>query len=285
VADFNTGRVILELKDAYGEFISDDVELRFRNLKLHSLDFLKNGHLTGAAFPLDGIPAFPTGNWQVDILTKKYRFKSVFVDLPSNGEFPIKETFFVNPAKVKPIFPTSADINRDVQWEALRNVLQSSTIVYAELSDSQKAGLLNLFAKMNHESADNAWSDVSTVFDVKPARIFATVKRQLWEKVKSRPQRFHLEPDNGSMHVFGGGWTRLVEAASFKTPDRMGNLQLTFADDADQNLAVDADLDDHQGLQHAFDVIKHKFSGDTNPYDIHDVLVKFHGIDPGYHFA
>jgi len=77
----------------------------------------------------------------------------------------------------------------------------------------------------------------------------------------------------------------LVEHASFKTPDPMGNLQLTFAQNTKKNMAVDADLDDHQGLKHAFDVIKHKFSGDTNPYGIHQVLVKFQGIDPGYHFA
>jgi hypothetical protein len=62
----------------------------------------------------------------------------------------------------------------------------------------------------------------------------------------------------------------------------MGNLQLTFATNAQEQFAVDADLDDHQGIKHAFDVIKHKFSGDTHPYDIHEVLVKFHGIDPGY---
>jgi hypothetical protein len=62
----------------------------------------------------------------------------------------------------------------------------------------------------------------------------------------------------------------------------MGNLQLTFATNAQEQFAVDADLDDHQGIKHAFDVIKHKFSGDTHPYDIHEVLVKFQGIDPGY---
>ena len=38
----------------------------------------------------------------------------------------------------------------------------------------------------------------------------------------------------------------------------------------------------HRGLQDALDVIKPKFSGDTSPYDIHEVLVKFQGIDPGY---
>jgi len=280
--DFNKGTVVLELRDAYGDFISDHVELRFRNLKLHSYDFLHEADLDGTRYSLAGVPAFPTGNWQVDISLRKYRFKSVFVDLPSNGEALIKETFFIDPTKARPVFPSSADIQNGGRWEKLREVLASSIVSYDKLSDGQKAGLLNLFAKMNDSSGATVWNDVGNVFEVKPARIYAQVKTELWERVRGLPQRFHEEPDNGSMHKFGGEWTRLIEHASFKTPDRMGNLQLTFANNAQEKMAVDADLDDHQGLQHAFDVIKHKFSGDTNPYDIHEVLVKFHGIDPGY---
>ncbi len=155
MADFNTGKVVLEFKDAYGKFISDDVELRFRNLKLHSYDFLHKAHLEDKSFSLDGVPAFPTGNWKVEIFPTKYRFKSVFVDLPSNGESVIKETFFVDPAKVKPILPSSADIQLGGRWQGLRDALASSTIVYDELIDQQKAGLLNLFAKMSDESAEN----------------------------------------------------------------------------------------------------------------------------------
>lgn len=280
----NTGTVILEFTNAYGLFISAHVELKFRNLKLHSYDFLHEADLAGNRYSLSGVPAFPTGNWQVDISLRNYRFKSVFVDLPSNGETLIKETFFIDPSKAHPVFPSSLDIQSGGRWGKLRDVLTSSTISYDDLSDRQKAGLLNLFAKMNDSSGANVWSDVSTVFEVKPARIYAQVKTELWERVRALPQRFHEQPDNGGMHKFNEEWTRMSEHASFKTPDRVGNLQLTFASNAQDQMAIDADLDDHQGLQHAFDVIKHKFSGDTNPYDIHEVLVKFQGIDPGYRF-
>ncbi len=48
----------------------------------------------------------------------------------------------------------------------------------------------------------------------------------------------------------------------------------------------DTDIDDHQGIQHAFDVIKHTISSsDSDPYDIHQILVFFQGLDPGYRFA
>jgi len=281
----NTGTVTLEFRDAYGKFIRDEVELRFRNLKLHSFDFLHQAHLDGDRLSLEGIPAFPTGNWNVEIFPKKYRFKSVFISLPSNGESLIQETFFVDPNKVHPLLPSAAEIENGERWKGLWDVLAKSTVKYAQLGDPEKAGLLNLFAKMNDPSSQHVWADVEKIFGVKPARIYAEVKSELWDKVRGLPNRFHEEPDNGSMHKFGGEWTRIAEHASFKTPDPMGNLQLTFANNAQERLAVDADLDDHQGLKHAFDVIKHKFSGDTNPYDIHEVLVKFQNIDPGYNFA
>lgn len=285
MAEFNPGNVLLELSDAYGRLLSGDFELRFRNLKLHTFDFLKKVKLEGEPLTLTGVPAFPTGNWNVEIFSDKYRFKSVFISVSSNGQAEIKEVFFINPAKVTPIFPTADEIQTQPRWNALRSVLAQSTVTYAGLTDQQKAGLLNLFAKMRDDSASNVFRQVINIFKIKPARIYAEIHPQLWEMVRELPQRFHEESDNGSMHSFDDGWTRLSDHASFKTPDPMGNLQLTFATKAENRMAVDADLDDHQGLKHAFDVIKHKFSGDTNPYDIHEVLVKFQNIDPGYHFA
>jgi hypothetical protein len=285
MADFNTGNVRLQFSDAYGRLLSGDFELRFRNLKLHSFDFLKKLKLDGEPFTLTGVPAFPTGNWNVEIFSDKYRFKSVFVSVPSNGDADINEVFFVNPSKVTPVFPTQDEINAAPRWKALRSVLDQSTVKYGGLSAEEKAGLLNLFAKMQDNSANNVFSRVISIFKVKPARIYAEVQSDLWPMVRDLPQRFHEEPDNGSMHHFEDGWTRLSEHASFKTPDPTGNLQLTFATKSENKMAVDADLDDHQGLKHAFDVIKHKFSGDTNPYDIHQVLVRFQHIDPGYYFA
>jgi hypothetical protein len=284
-ANFNTGKVVLEFRDAYNKFIFDTVLLKFRNLKLKSLDFPHQVELTGVPFTLEGVPAFPDGNWQVEIYPQKYRFKSVFLDLPSNGTEPIKETFFVDPSKVSPVLPTLQELQTADRWKALWDVLKISPVEYESLDAQQRAGLLNLFAKMNHKSSNFAFRSAVNIFKVKPARIFAQVKNDFWDLVRQAPDRFHEESDNGSMHSFGDGWTRLAEHASFKTPDPMGNLQVTFANNAAEQMAVDADLDDHQGIQHVFDVIKHKFSGDTHPYDIHQVLVKFQEIDPGYHFV
>ena len=78
---------------------------------------------------------------------------------------------------------------------------------------------------------------------------------------------------------------RLPEDESFKTGDKTGNLQLTFATKGNE-WQIDADLDDNRGIKHAFDVVKHKVSRrDTHPYDIHQILTMFQNIDPGYRFA
>jgi hypothetical protein len=277
-----TGTVVFELRDAHGQPIRGHLELAFRNLKAQSMNFRHDEELTAGRLRLDGVPAFPFGLWQVDINIKPFRFKSVFVDLPSNGESVVNETFFVRPGDATPVFPSAEEIESAGRWRALRDALAAGSLSYTRFSNEEKAGLLNLFAKMSHESAHRVFSDVIDIFKVKPARIFARVQPELRGRVRKLPQQFREQNDNGSLHKFADGWTRLAEHASFKTAESMGNLQLTFATNAQEQFAVDADLDDHQGIKHAFDVIKHKFSGDTHPYDIHEVLVKFHGIDPGY---
>lgn len=46
---------------------------------------------------------------------------------------------------------------------------------------------------------------------------------------------------------------------------------------------VDADADDHFGMKNVSDVLKHKIAGrNTHPYDIHEILVFFQNLDPGY---
>jgi hypothetical protein len=110
VPDFNTGNVLLELTDAYGRGLTGELELRFSNLQLHSFDFLKKVQLDGQPLELTGVPAFPTGNWNVKILSDKYRFKGVFTSVPSSGRAAIEEVFFVNPSNVTPVLPKAAEI-------------------------------------------------------------------------------------------------------------------------------------------------------------------------------
>jgi hypothetical protein len=88
---------------------------------------------------------------------------------------------------------------------------------------------------------------------------------------------------SGISHTFPKPWRRIEQSGSFKTRDRQANLQLTFATNSDNQLLVDIDNDDNQGIAHAFDVIGHALTGaNTHPYNIHQVLLALQGIDPGY---
>jgi hypothetical protein len=77
--DFNTGNVMLELSDAYGRGLSGEFELRFRNLQLHSFDFLKKVQLNGQPLEVTGVPAYRKLGWRS---SDKYRFEAVFISVP-----------------------------------------------------------------------------------------------------------------------------------------------------------------------------------------------------------
>jgi len=75
----------------------------------------------------------------------------------------------------------------------------------------------------------------------------------------------------------------MVHDGSFKTNDEQGNLQLTFAYDAEDRLVADIDIDDHSGIRHAWDVLKHIVTRtETDPFDIHEILIATQNLDPGY---
>jgi hypothetical protein len=76
--------------------------------------------------------------------------------------------------------------------------------------------------------------------------------------------------------------------SSFKTFDRYGNLQLTFQrrGDTGDDYAADVDIDDAQGFEHIFQVLRNTVEGPTNPYNIHDILLQqIPRVNPGYGFV
>jgi hypothetical protein len=68
------------------------------------------------------------------------------------------------------------------------------------------------------------------------------------------------------------------EMFSIKSTESLGNLQLTLAlakDAAGSPLwLLDADIDENgELLKHFFDLLKHRFSGGTHPFDLHEILL------------
>jgi hypothetical protein len=283
--DVNRSPVKVNLRDVWSKTIRDGVELKFYNQRAQSLNQRFSAEFKGRPVTLRDVPAFPFGLAEVFISPKKYRYKSIIVNVPAGQPGSVDETFFVDPEHVKPTFPDLSEIKSKQRWAALWQVLRSSKVMnvstWNELSDQQKAGLFNLYAKMEREIVDEGrqvFGFIDRITEFHPARIFARVHTDLRGLVRNYLKGFHEVP--GALHDFGEGWS-LVD--SFKTLDAAGNLQLTFARNGAGEFMADIDLDDHQGMEHAADVLKHKITGrDTHPYDMHQILIYFQRLDPGY---
>lgn len=144
---------------------------------------------------------------------------------------------------------------------------QSGAALYDGLTNEQRAGLLNLFAKMQAVAVAGwrAWSFVTALQRISGDRIWAAVDKQMHRAVALMtivPGRLHRAP---------AGFTRVV---SVKTPEPYGNLQLTLFANALDEWMVDADIDDSAGIGHAFQVIGNALTGEpTHPVDVHQILV------------
>lgn len=161
----NRRKVRVDLKDVYGNTITDEVELTFYNQRVQSLNQRFGVQFQGQAVFLQDVPAFPFGLAEVFIKPTKYRYKSIFADIPAgDGAVDLfaptdraDYTFFVDPQHASPLFP---DLNQlQTRWPDLWAILQNPNASSAagwwtvnwwnDLNNNQqKAGLLNLYAKM-----------------------------------------------------------------------------------------------------------------------------------------
>ena len=294
----NTGTVILDFKDAHRQPIKDSVRVTFDNFKVKSLSF----RLTVNEFPkpLEGVPAFPTGLWQVFVQPEKYRPKSFFLNLDPGKTRVCEEFFFLHSSKARPIFPSTEAVFSDAAWGGLAKLLKKSKIdklsgpeLYAELirkkNHALAGGLLNLHARtqaVTLQSGKRAFDYFEGLGLILQDRVYAMVASEMHGDVLKSVVKKILDPADGSLHEFPipGNYKMLKKNVSFKTPEKTGNLQLTFAENAEGKIAVDADVDEAKGVAHAFEVIGHKFTGGrTHPYDIHQILTFFYpNINLGY---
>jgi hypothetical protein len=108
------------------------------------------------------------------------------------------------------------------------------------------------------------------------------VPKELRSETKNSVAEGLFDKVSGSLHHPPPGF---VSAESFKTSDKYGNLQLTFFTNGEA-FKADIDIDDAGGLEHVFQVLRNKLSGNpTHPYNIHDILVAYQHLDPGYTFV
>jgi len=283
-------RLRLEVLDVYGKPIPEKIDVMLRHQVLSEV--LKVSAIGAKPIVITGLRGAPQGRYRIEVDPPSYQYVSQFLNMKASGITSLSIQFPIDPGKVKKVnFPSFSKLS-----ENLKKLLEKSdkvfsfegkkgNVLYDSLDDIRRAGLLNIAAKSDATGAGNEKSVLSYIQELKEIRgdrFFAIVPKQLREDTKNSVALGMFQPVDGSLHHPPEGFTH---AGSFKTPDHFGNLQLTFFMKGDE-CVVDIDIDDAGGLEHVFQVLRNKLSGSpTHPYNIHEILIRFQKIDPGYTFV
>ena len=230
------------------------------------------------------------GLYQIQVFPSHYQDLAYFLRINEGVVTTEREVLAFRIKKIKninfPLYQTLSNELKQVLSNAKTNVEglggQKGAALYNNLDMVQKAGLLNLYTKMantNLLNGTSVFSYVESLRRVRGDRVFFNVDKALRDGVKNSAQMGLFDDVSGALHTPPQGF-RLLE--SFKTPDEKGNLQLTFFGNAQQEFIVDADIDEASGIGHIIEVIRNIGDRDTNPFDIHQILLQEQGLDTGY---
>lgn len=280
----------LEVLDVYGKPIPEKIDIILRHKVLS--DFKRVSGNGAKKIDILGLHGAPQGLYRLDVDPPSYQFVSHFINMKSSGITPMTLILPVDPDKVKKVnFPAFSALTASLTelLKASANVLafegQKGKGLYDALDPIRKAGMLNIIAKTGATGLGNGKSVLSYIKELKELRgdrFFAVVSKDLREETKNSIDEGIFHEADQSLHHPPPEFS---PAKSFKTSDRYGNLQLTFFVKGDDWVA-DIDIDDAGGLEHVFQVLRNKLSGrPTHPYNIHEILVKFQQLDPGYTFS
>jgi hypothetical protein len=287
-----TARLELELTNAAGDDLNDFVRVEL--FSASSSTHTQSNVQVQRKFAIKDIEVSPTTLYKVVLTPSNYRLVQFFVMLTDGQTRSQTVPFPVDPARVAGLqapgfgalspelqsILTTSEISRFAAPDG--SFLQGNDL-YEVLDDTPKlkACLLNIAAK----SAATALRDGQSCLDhyfgmisLEQDRLFIRTHAALREEVQNSPL-FHSA--SAALHPPIPGY-QIVD--SYKTLDRYGNLQLTFQrrGTTGDDYVADVDIDDAQGIEHIFQVVRNSVNGPTNPYDIHDILVIDQHINPGY---
>ena len=280
----------LELKDVSGNPLKEKVDIVLRHQVLSQV--VKVSKNASTKIEIKGLNGAPQGLYRFEIDPPSYQYISQFINLKASGTTTLELTFPIDPAKVKKVnFPVFGNTEVEIQrvLENSEKVLgfegTKGQALYEALDDIRRAGLLNITAKTRATLLTNGrtvLSYIQELREIRGDRFFAAVPKELREETKNSVADGLFHPADSSLHHPPAGFT---DAKSFKTPDHYGNLQLTFFMNDAGDCVADIDIDDAAGIEHVFQVVRNKLSGNpTHPYNIHENLIGFQHNDPGYSF-
>ena len=286
------GKLRVRLRNAKRERLIDAVDLHILSMRANTLVAsvqLSRGTSQAVVDILNGQP------YIVKAFPSRHRAVGQHVLMPVAGDAVVELFCPIDPERVHDVsFPDYVDLPAELRRVLDSSVLEGSTdesrgqFLYGSLTLVQRAGLLNLFAKMDafgFDEAHTVWSAVQRVFRIRPDRVFADVDVTLRDRVKGEVAAQRFREVSGKLHRPPPGFE---PAGSFKTHERYGNLQLSFFASLEAPLAfrIDADIDDAAGLGHTFQVLRNFITdGTTHPYDIHQILTFRQEVAPLYDLA
>ena len=175
----------LELKDVYGKYLGEKVDIILRHQTLSEVK-KASPNVTGKVV-ITGLQGFPQGRYKMDIDPPSYQYVSQFVNMKASGTTSRLITFPIDPDKVTGVnFKAYAKLTQD-----LRDLLEKSDMVfsfegkkgedlYSALDDIRKAGLLNIATKTNATSFSNGrtvLSYIGKLTEIRGDRFFCDVPR------------------------------------------------------------------------------------------------------------
>ena len=282
------GQLKLELVDVFGNRIGQSVDLLFQNLQVAERRVVRRMP-SSEVILVRGLRGAPQGLYCLEVDSPSYLPISQFVSLASDHSTDLRLSLAVNSRKIQSIqFPDFPQLSKELQLLLKRSdrVLsferKVGAALFQALDDIRKGGLLNIAAKTEATLLGNGKPVLGyfkQLLELRGDRFFVMASKELREETKNSVAAglFHIV--DSSLHHPPEGYS---PAGSFKTEDRYGGLQLTFFMNSDE-CVVDVDIDDASGIEHLFQVLRNAISHrQTNPFDIHQILVYYQKIDPGY---
>lgn len=313
----NEGILELELRDVRGRPAQDaNVRVRFfKNAHTTAI-----GDEVLAAFPPGvsaRLPAFPQAqNVSCDITPTRYRMRSSGFFTLTDGER-IRRSLSVLrvPSQWNARFERWTQLT--AHFDSLKKVLEASpdlrvkgkagTIAsftasgYDDADERRtieaKAAMLNLHGKLTALEAPGAarpwFAFVRQLIEIGRERLIGIVDPAMGDAIRALREGGNPDYKKAPADLHHGNFPvefRVAKSKMFsvKTTEANGNLQLTLAPGRDSTgndiLLLDADMDENgKLLAHLADLFKHKVTGGTHPFDIHEYLALAHPQQPiGY---
>ena len=295
-----TGTVRIALRDSAGDPVDDIIEVRLTpdsgSAGGQSMRTREFAYPQAPSCRIHGVSCAPLGTmYAVQVFSRKHRTDGFLQRVAPDSEPETLRRLLIDPARVRSIAaPSFPQLDRKLQ-----NVLTESSIdqiqdpaspgrtlqgeaLYNRFSDLQKACLLNVAAKAAHGTSDNVWQHVRSLRRVEQDRVFALLTGECVRLVRSSARFMGV---SGLLHDPMPGFE---QRESFKTRDSHANLQVSLMQNA-EGWAADIDIDEASGIGHAAEVIRNRFGGPTNPYQVRELLLLHQApegppLDPGYTF-